>query len=160
MAKIFKFPEKITTNTLIRVTYQNSDQMGVVYYANYFIWFEVGRVELLRRFGTSYKDFEKQGMILPVRSCSCDYIKSAKFDDIIRIETTLEELTKISLNFAYKIYLYGTEELLAEGKTTHIFINKEGKIERHGDKIYNIISGYNKQQLDELKKPISNVEIL
>lgn len=157
MVKKFEFSEEIVTNTIVRVTYQNSDQMGVVYYANYFIWFEIGRVEFLRRFGTAYRDLEKKGIILPVRSCSCNYIKSARFDDLVRIETTIHELTAISLDFKYKIYLYQKEELLAEGETKHIFINREGKIQRFGEKIYDILSGCDKKKLQEYRLPVSNV---
>jgi len=157
MAKKFNFSENIVSNTLIRVNYRDTDRMGVVYYANYFVWFEAGRVELLRRFGSSYRDIEEKGIILPVKKCECNYIKSACFDDIVRVETRIRELTKISITFDYKIYLYPDNEELASGMTEHIFINPGGKIQRFGDKIFQIFTGCDKKTLEECQKPLSNI---
>lgn len=157
MVKKFEFLDEIVTNTIVRATYQNSDQMGVVYYANYFIWFEIGRVEFLRRFGTAYRDLEKKGIILPVKKCGCEYFKPARFDDIVRIETILKDLTKISISFKYNIYLHPEVEKLASGETEHVFISPDGKIQRAGEKIYDILSGWDKKKLQEYRLPMSNV---
>ena len=157
MAKQFELPEDITTNTLIRVTYRDSDQMGVVYYANYLVWFETGRVEFLRRFGTAYRDLEKKGVILPVRKCECEYFKSARFDDIVRIETIIKELTKVSIVFNYNVYLHPDGEKLASGMTKHIFISPDGKVQRYGKIIYNILAGCDDGKLEECKIPRPNI---
>ena len=108
----------------IRVRYAETDQMGVVYYANYFVWFEIGRVEVLRAMGLSYDRMEKDhGLILPVADASCRYKLPAKYDDEILIETRPSLLRGSVLKFAYRILRNGTEGaepvLLAEGETAH-----------------------------------------
>ena len=109
----------------IRVRYAETDQMGVVYYANYFVWFEIGRVEVLRSVGLSYSQLEKDHkLILPVVDTSCRYRASAKYDDEILIEARPALLRGSVLKFAYRILRSGHEGaepvLLAEGETTHV----------------------------------------
>jgi acyl-CoA thioester hydrolase len=109
----------------IRVRYAETDQMGVVYYANYLVWFEIGRVELLRAVGLSYDRMEKEHrLILPVVDASCRYKAPARYDDEILIETRPALLRKSVLKFAYRILRNGTNgagsELLAEGETVHV----------------------------------------
>ena len=112
--------------TELRVRYAETDQMGIVYYANYFIWFELGRVELLRSLGLAYSRLEKDhGCILPVVSASCRYRAPARYDDEILIETTPAMLRGSVLKFAYLIYRKLNQkekerELLAEGETVHV----------------------------------------
>lgn len=112
--------------TQVRVRYAETDQMGIVYYANYLVWFEIGRVELLRSLGLAYSQLEKEHeCILPVVEASCRYRSPARYDDEILIETRPALLRGSVLKFAYKIYRKsvqkGTErELLAEGETVHV----------------------------------------
>lgn len=109
----------------IRVRYAETDQMGVVYYANYFVWFEIGRVEVLRSVGLSYDQMEKEHkLVLPVVDASCRYRSPAKYDDEILIETRPAMLRGSVLKFAYRILRNGKQgaepELLAEGETVHV----------------------------------------
>ena len=80
-------------HTTVRVRYQETDQMGVVYHSNYFVWFEVGRTSLIRKLGVSYRDLEAKGIILPVIEANCTYQSPARYEDVVRIETTVAELT-------------------------------------------------------------------
>ena len=109
----------------IRVRYAETDQMGVVYYANFFVWFEIGRVEVLRAVGLSYSQMEKEHkLILPVVDASCRYKSPARYDDEILIETRPALLRNSVLKFAYRILRAAADgaepELLAEGETVHV----------------------------------------
>jgi acyl-CoA thioester hydrolase len=108
--------------TEVRVRYAETDQMGIVYYANYLIWFELGRVEVLRTVGLSYKVLETEHeCILPVVEATCRYRSPARYDDEIVIETWPAMMRGSVLKFAYRIFRKGTErELLAEGETVHV----------------------------------------
>jgi acyl-CoA thioester hydrolase len=112
--------------TQVRVRYAETDQMGIVYYANYLVWFELGRVELLRSLGLAYSQLEKEHeCILPVVSASCRYRSPARYDDEILIETRPAMLRGSVIKFAYQIFRKpdqdGKErELLAEGETVHV----------------------------------------
>jgi len=111
--------------TQIRVRYAETDQMGIVYYANYLVWFELGRVELLRSLGLAYSQLEKEHeCILPVVSVHCRYRSPARYDDEILIETGPSMLRQSVLKFAYRILRKahdgGENELLAEGETVHV----------------------------------------
>src|SRR6185295_18830508 len=94
---------KITNVTSYRVIYGDTDQMGVVYYANYLRWFEKGRSEFLRQIGLPYSMIEQQGFNFPVVEVSCRYSQSARYDEVIQIETALVELSRASLFFDYRI---------------------------------------------------------
>src|SRR5438552_6273578 len=89
------------TNTALRVRYAETDQMGVVYYANYFVWFEVGRTDLLRSAGWSYREMETDGYTLPVIDAQCAYRESAKYDDEIEIRTAGSMMSPVRLQFTY-----------------------------------------------------------
>ena len=111
--------------TEVRVRYAETDQMGIVYYANYLVWFEIGRVELLRSLGLAYSQLEKDHQcILPVVEASCRYKSPARYDDQILIETRPSLLRRSVLKFAYRILRRmpdGEEpKLLAEGETVHV----------------------------------------
>ena len=112
--------------TEVRVRYAETDQMGIVYYANYLVWFELGRVELLRSLGLAYSQLEKEHeCILPVVSASCRYRSPARYDDEILIETRPAMLRGSVIKFAYQIYRKANQEqdereLLAEGETVHV----------------------------------------
>jgi acyl-CoA thioester hydrolase len=110
----------------LRVRYAETDQMGVVYHANYLVWMEMGRVELCRDVGVRYRDLEEQdGVILTVAAASCRYIYPARYDDEIVVRTTVARSTTRLLEFAYEIRDSGTDRLLATGSTTHVFCGKD-----------------------------------
>jgi acyl-CoA thioester hydrolase len=114
----------------IRVRYAETDQMGVVYYANYFVWFEIGRVEVLRSVGLSYDQMEKDHkLILPVVDASCRYKAPAKYDEEILIETRPALLRGSVIKFAYRIYRSADRDeerkLLAEGETVHVVCDEK-----------------------------------
>jgi acyl-CoA thioester hydrolase len=113
-----------------RVIYGDTDQMGVVYYANYLRWFESGRSEFLRQIGLPYSTIEGQGFHFPVVEVNCRYTQSARYDDLIEIETTLVELGRASLKFVYRISRETDGSFLAGGKTTHACIDQSGRITR------------------------------
>jgi acyl-CoA thioester hydrolase len=112
---------KATVNeTRIRVRYAETDQMGVVYHANHFIWFEVGRVELLRQFGFSYKDMEREDdCFIAVVDAQCRYKAPVHYDDEVVVRTHLKHVREKVIRFGYELRSE-TGELLAEGETTHI----------------------------------------
>jgi len=107
--------------TRIRARYAETDQMGVVYHANHFIWFEVGRVELLRQFGFSYKDMEREdGCFIAVIDAQCRYKAPVHYDDEVIVRTYLKHVREKVVRFGYELCRAETDELLAEGETTHI----------------------------------------
>ena len=112
--------------TRFRVRYAETDQMGVVYYANYLVWMEVGRVELVRALGFQYKDLEQsEGLYLSVLDANCRYIYPAKYDQEIVVETKIVKATSRTVEFGYLIRSAEPERLLAEGSTRHIWLNRE-----------------------------------
>ena len=116
--------------TSYRVIYGDTDQMGVVYYANYLRWFERGRSEFLRQIGLPYATIEEQGYHFPVVEVSCHYNQSACYDDMVRIETELAELGRASLTFDYRIWREGDECLLATGSTKHACLDRRAQVTR------------------------------
>ena len=116
----------LSSKTHIRVRYSETDQMGVVYHANYLVWFEVGRSELFRELDLPYTQFEDQGLGLAVIEASCRYRKPSRYDDDLVIITELDHISSHSARFCY--YVYREETLLAEGKTVHVYINSEGRL--------------------------------
>lgn len=115
----------LTSKTRLRVRYAETDQMGIVYHSNYLIWFEVGRSELFRELNLPYTMFEEQGLGLAVVEASCKYRKPTHYDDELIIVTEIEHMTSKKVIFSYSVFREKT--LLAEGKTFHLFINKEGR---------------------------------
>lgn len=110
-----------------RVRYGETDQMGVVYHANYLNWFEIGRTELIRSAGLSYRELEEKGVLLPLTDAALSYKKPARYDDQLEVRTIVEEITPVRLTFGYEIYRTPDEELLVTGKTMHVFTTKELK---------------------------------
>jgi acyl-CoA thioester hydrolase len=107
--------------TRLRVRYAETDQMGVVYHSNHFIWFEVGRVELLRQLGFSYKDMEAaDGCFIAVVDARCRYKAPARYDDEIIVRTHLKNVRESVIHFGYELVRADDGQLLAEGETTHI----------------------------------------
>ena len=114
----------IFNETEIRVRYGETDQMGVVYHANYAVYFEVGRTEWLRQFGLSYSSMEAEGIMLPVISLNINYKNSARYDDVLKVKTTLKKMPTASIEFEYEL-VNQKGDLLATGQTTLAFINLE-----------------------------------
>ena len=92
------------SETTVRVRYAETDRMGYVYYGNYPQYYEVGRVEALRQIGTSYKEMEDNGVMLPVYTCNIKYHKSALYDDLLVIKTSIKVLPAVRISFDYEIY--------------------------------------------------------
>lgn len=113
-----------------RVTYRMTDQMGIVYYANYMEMFEMGRSQLLKVSGFSYRDMESDGYRLAVVHASCDYIQPATYDDLIEIETRVDRLTRARVNFSYEIRRAEDAVKLAQGVTHHVYLSPEGRLRR------------------------------
>jgi acyl-CoA thioester hydrolase len=112
--------------TRLRVRYAETDQMGVVYHANYLVWFEIGRVELLRQLGFTYKEMEDGDRCqLAVVDAHCRYKTPAKYDDEILIRTRLKTVRNSLIEFTYETIRCGDGALLAEGATTHIVVGDD-----------------------------------
>jgi acyl-CoA thioester hydrolase len=111
----------------LRVRYGDTDQMGFAYYANYLRWFEIGRAEMLRSMGTSYREVEESGVLLPVLEAHCRYLQPARYDDLVTIETRVGALRRASVQFEYRILRAADGMLLAHGGTEHCFLDRDGK---------------------------------
>ena len=115
-----------TSETRVRVRYAETDQMGVVYYANYLIWFELGRVELLRQLGFDYKRMEMEDDCwIPVVEANCRYKSPARYDDVLSIQTEVAAMRGSVLKFRYRILRTVDNYLLAEGETTHVITDSK-----------------------------------
>lgn len=123
----------ISNVTTYRVIYGDTDQMGVVYYANYLRWFERGRGELLRAYGIPYTTIEGRGMHFPVAELSCRYFRPAHYDDLIVIDTRITSVNRASLTFTYRITREAEALLLASGSTKHACVDGQGRIMRIQD---------------------------
>ena len=131
------------TSTTLRVRYAETDQMGVVYYANYLIWFEVGRAALCRKLGFAYREMEREdGLYLIVAEARCRYKAPARYDDEIEVRTCLREQRKRVLAFGYEIYRQPDEELLAEGETVHVITDHHGRPRALPEKYRDIFDAY------------------
>ncbi len=126
--------------TELRVIYGDTDQMGVVYYANYLRYFEAGRNEYIRAHGLRYRDFEERfGLRLPVAEASVSYRIPARYDDVIAVETSMAELRRASARFGYRI-LRG-DEVLATGHTVHACVDLEGRVRRMPQELVERLAG-------------------
>lgn len=115
--------------TTIRVRYAETDRMGVVYHANYLVWFEIGRTEFCRARGFAYKDMEENDRaFLVVAESYCRYKASARYDDELVIRTHITELRRRSLRFGYEIYRASDETVIAEGETGHVVTDTNGRV--------------------------------
>ena len=130
-----------TNETEQRVYYSDTDHGGVVYYANYLKWFEIGRTEILRKAGFDYSDFEKQGIIVPVVEVKCNFKFPAQYNDLIIIKTSIDNIGNSSIKFIYEIIRKKDNKLLAEGYTVNVFVNKkEIKSMEIPDKLRKVLS--------------------
>ncbi len=115
-------------DTTVRVRYAETDQMGVVYHANYLVWFEVGRVELMRALGVEYKKMEADDDChIVVADAHCRYHHPARYDEVLRIRTRISESRNRVVKFAYEVFRDQDGELLATGATTHIICGRTGR---------------------------------
>jgi acyl-CoA thioester hydrolase len=112
----------------VRVRYAETDQMGVVYHANYLVWFEVGRIELIRALGIEYTRMEKEDDChIVVADAHCRYQQSARYDEVLRIRTRIAESRNRIVKFSYELFRDADGELLATGETTHIICGSNGR---------------------------------
>ena len=115
--------------TRLRVRYAETDQMGVVYHSNHLIWFEVGRVELMREMGFSYRDMEREdGRFIAVAEVKCRYRAPVYYDEEILIRTRLKNVRESVVVFSYELVRADSKTLLAEGETTHIVTDSKMKV--------------------------------
>jgi len=114
----------------IRVRYAETDKMGVVYYANYLVWFEVGRCEWLRATGSTYRQLEGDGTILPVLEARCEYRRPVRYDDEVEIRTRATLLSPARVRFDYDIVPAGSANPSATGFTEHCGVDPEGRPRR------------------------------
>ena len=115
-------------DAIVRVRYAETDQMGVVYHANYFVWFEVGRVELMRALGVEYKRMEKEDDChIVVADVHCRYHHPARYDEVLRVRTRIAESRNRVVKFSYELFRDSDGTLLANGHTTHIICGSNGR---------------------------------
>jgi acyl-CoA thioester hydrolase len=121
-------PGGVVSESRLRVRYAETDQMGVVYHANHFIWFEIGRVDLMRQLGFSYRDLERDhGCFIPVVDARCRYKAPARYDDEIIVRTHLRNVRESVIHFGYELVRADNNELLAEGETMHMILDSKMK---------------------------------
>lgn len=111
----------------VRVIYGDTDQMGVVYYANYFRYFEAARAQLFRAMGGSYLEIERSGHFLPVVDASCSYKAPARYDDDLVVQVEVTEVKRASLVFGYEIRRQGEPKALCVGRTVHACVGRDGR---------------------------------
>jgi acyl-CoA thioester hydrolase len=121
--------------TEIKVRYAETDNMGIVYYANYLVWFEVGRTEYLLAEGLDYREVEKDGLFMAVVEAHCVYKAPARYGESVVVETRPEDVKNSSLKFTYRVVRKGDQKLLCEGYTTDVLIDKEMKPRKIPQKI-------------------------
>jgi acyl-CoA thioester hydrolase len=116
-----------TRRTRVRVRYADTDRMGVVYYANYLVWFEVGRTEWLRETGWSYREMEQDGVSLPVIEAHCEYRRPARYDDEVEIATRATLVTPVRIRFDYEVWRAGEDSPSSVGHTVHAALDPNGR---------------------------------
>ena len=125
----------------VKVRYAETDQMGVAYYANYFVWFEVGRSQFCNDCGFSYRDMEREtGLFMIVAEAGCRYKTPARYEDDLIIRTRITELTRRTLRFNYEI-IRADGTLLATGETLHVLINSDGRPSSFPEKYLSMLQG-------------------
>jgi len=120
----------LTHSTTSRVIYGDTDRMGYAYYANYLRWFEIGRAELFRSMGLSYKQIEEKGIFLPVAEAFCKYLSPLKYDDELVIEATLDTRVRSAFKIDYRLLSKNDSKAIAEGYTKHPCVTPEGRVVR------------------------------
>jgi acyl-CoA thioester hydrolase len=123
-----------------RVLYGDTDQMGVVYYANYLRFFEGARNEWIRGLGITYRQIEERGLMLPVYEASLNYLRPARYDDLLEIPVTVTN-TRVRIRFEYKVHLANDGAVLALGHTVHVVVGKDGRPTRAPEWLLNALKG-------------------
>ena len=135
------------TSATLRVRYAETDQMGVVYYANYFVWFEIGRTNFCSQHGFAYREMERQdGLYIRVAEARCRYKAPAHYDEELVIRTRVTGMRSRVLVFGYEIYRPLTDEVIAEGETVHVITDRDGHPRTLPDKYRELLLG--KQKLE------------
>lgn len=131
-----------SASTQIRVRYAETDQMSYVYYGNYAMYYEVGRVEALRQLGFEYKKLEDEGIMMPVHDLHCKYLAPAKYDELLTVKVIIPELPKVRMLFEYQVS-NEAGQLVNEGKTTLVFMNmKTNRPCRAPQQLIDVLSSY------------------
>lgn len=130
----------LRSSSKIRVRYAETDQMGVAYHGNYFAWFEVGRTDLLRGLGCTYRDLEAQDLRLPVIETRVRFARPARYDDELEIRTRLVEMTGVRLTFEYQVVRLGDQAPLAEGTTSHAAVDGSGRPRRLPEELRRVLA--------------------
>ena len=120
----------LSHRTNSRVIYGDTDQMGFAYYANYLRWFEIGRTELFRSLGLTYREIESRGIYLPVSEVYCKFITSVQYDDLLVIETSIDPGIKGGMKFDYHLFNDDGQKAVAKGYTKHPCVDSEGRVLR------------------------------
>jgi acyl-CoA thioester hydrolase len=115
------------SSSVVRVRYAETDQMGVVYYANYLVWFEIGRTDWLRDTGCTYREMEAEGIQLPVTEAHCQYRQGARYDDELEIRTRATQISPVRIQFDYEVVRRADGVTLAGGHTVHATIGPSGR---------------------------------
>ena len=132
---------RLISESRVRVRYAETDQMGVAYYANYFVWFEVGRSQFCNDCGFSYRDMEKEtGLFMIVAEANCRYKTPARYEDDLIIRAHILELTRRTLRFGYEIKR-ADGALVATGETLHVLINSEGRPSSFPQRYQSLLNG-------------------
>ena len=118
------------SSSTVRVRYAETDKMGVAYHANYFVWFEVARCDLLRSLGSTYRDLEERGVMLPVIEAHCAYRTAARYDDELEIRTSGALLSPVRVEFNYAVCRRADGAALADGRTVHAAVDPSGRPRR------------------------------
>ncbi len=129
-----------TTTSTVRVRYAETDQMGVVYHANYLVWFEIGRTDWLREGGWSYRAMEDEGLALPVIEAHCEYRHSAKYDDEIDVRTRAKKVSAVRMQFDYEAVRRADGAAIAMGHTVHATIDRQGRPVRWPERVKDLFS--------------------
>ena len=130
----------IESRSHVRVRYAETDQMGVAWHGNYFAWFEVGRTDLLRGLGATYRELETRGLRLPVIDCHAAYLRPARYDDDLEVLTRLRSMRGARLEFEYEVRCEGIAELVATGATTHASTDPAGKPRRLPEELRRLLA--------------------
>ena len=129
-----------TSTSTLRVRYAETDKMGVAYYANYFVWFEVARADLLRSLGWTYREMEHAGVSLPVIEAHCEYHRSTRYDDELNVKTAGRMLSPVRMEFTYQVWRMDDDVLAASGRTVHAALDPGGKPCRLPDRIRQVFA--------------------
>jgi len=133
-------PSSRQTSSNLRVRYAETDKMGIVYYSNYLVWFEIGRTDWLRQTGWTYREMEADGLQLPVIEAHCEYRQGARYDDDIEIRTTAKKLSPVRVQFDYEAIRSADGARLATGHTVHAAVDREGRPVRMPDRVKELFS--------------------